>query len=358
MELTGTRVTIPAAAPTPREALALYRRMFPSSGIYWVHADAMLAKALKMPDVAEAELEEPFEEWFLRALERAARDRFTNARDAIWRSLDELLTHYRAEVPSHLDADLLEQTLFDLSHASTARMVGLDVRMDVKRRLQSIGFSPPEMLDFPGLAYRMGLMYEQLRASAEVPFPQLVRLASEHPLSTQELSAIRYARQHAAEYMRPVFSRTTQEWVNEKEYVRGLTERSLATRTHPLEAARDLARVDRALGVQRDSERVLRTEIADCRSAGTWAASIARLPPDSLIFRIPSPRACSECKRLFKDGDRERLHTKADVEAQDALGPNTKKPFHVRIRTIHPHCVCGPWFRHIGVPRQQSTEAA
>jgi len=334
------RVTF-TGAPTPDQAQALFAEIFEAPGTYVVEP---MLKA-----TAAAEDQEPFPEWFLARLEEITRERAASAREAIWSALEQLLQVHGVTTPSELDFADLHQALFDLSHASTARMVGIDVRPDVSARLVRMGFRPPEVLDFPGWAYRMGRIYDRLNASNPVPFSDIAAAAREYPLARQEIEAINHVRQRGAMYLRPIFDQTGQVWAVERdqEVVRDITERAIANRTNPIEAARELARSNRAKGLFRDTERVLRTEIAEARSTGSWLAMAGSQPPTAKLYRRPSPRACSECRRLFLDDNgKHRLYERSEIEAQDALGPNTSKPYHLRIGVIHPNCVCSPWLVH------------
>ena len=174
--------------PTPDEALVTMRQLFPDDGLYEIVK-------------AATETEDAFETWFLTELERVARERFVNGQLAIWDALDALLRRRGVEVPSQLDAWELARSLFDLSVGATSHMVGIAVAPDVAQWLQGLGFTVPEILDFPGTAYRCGLIYDQLAASPAVPFRALKELVENAvPLTATEHAAIAYARQHAGMY--------------------------------------------------------------------------------------------------------------------------------------------------------------
>lgn len=342
-----TTVTIVRGAPTPAQALRLYHELFPEHGTY------TLAKAQ-----AAREDTDPFETWFLRKLEEQTRAGYLAARDAIWQTLDALLARNGVTAPSHLDGDELAQTLTDLSRGATSRMVGIRPRPDVAERLRALGWNPTEVLDFPALAYRMGLLWERLQGVEPVAWSALHELVRDaFPLSTAEHAAVTLARNRAGIFLRPIFDATGQVWAVEHEIgpLRAWTERALRERTHPLRAASELGKQQRADGLIRDAERVMRTEIAHARSHGAWDTMI-RQQQDRLavwVYRRPSPRACAVCLALYTtDGRTPRLYRLAAVEASDAgvcnRGPTDT--WVAKIGPTHPNCMCGPWLPAEALP--------
>lgn len=340
MELT---VAIEGGHPTPAEALDLYRALFPRPGRYVVGPEA--GEVVKAGGAAAAE---DFEEWFLDALFDVARGTFQSSREAIWAALDRLIQLRGANVPSDLDLDELGEALFDLSTASTARMVGLHVPREMVRRLESIGFTTQEALDFPAVAYRMGLIYRDLAAATSpVPAERLIADAKSIPLTQAEEAAVDYARRRAGIWMRPIFDRSGTLWTAERELfpVRSRVGDALSARTSSREAARQLRNTYRALEIDRDAERVMRTEIAEASNRGAWAHAVKGWQPDTEVFRQPSRSACKGCLRLYLTPDgMPRLYTVREIEDATALGPNmgSWRTWHPVIGATHPQCVCGP----------------
>jgi len=177
------RIRIQGAPPTASHAMTAWLAAFPEPGEY------IVAKA----EVAGIELGE-FETWFLRRLYDVTRERFVTSQYAVWEVLDDLLRRRGVAAPSELDWWELNRTLFDVSTASTARLVGLRIPSGVRESLTQLGFAPPEILDFPGVAYRMGAIYQRLEAHDPMEWRELLELAKEVPLSPAEELAAEFAR--------------------------------------------------------------------------------------------------------------------------------------------------------------------
>ncbi len=323
-------------------ALATMQALFAEPGQYRVEP---MLKAVGSEPLDE------WETWFMRRLHEVTREEFVGTRAAIWEVLDGVLQESKATVPSERDYWQLHEDLFDLTHASTARMVGLDVPSPVKRRLRRMGWSEREALDFPGLAFRVGRMYDQLKEMGEqVPWENLVTAAKSYPLSTLEEATIEGIRRQAGVNLRPIMDQAGRVWTGEREIepLREVLERHTRDRSGARAAARELGNAARAEGNFRDMDRVARTELAEISGNAAWGERGKDWTPETKLFRQPNRNACKACLRLFKEpGGMPRLYTKAEVEAGDALGFNRGpwREYHVRIGTIHPSCVCAPWSR-------------
>jgi hypothetical protein len=333
-------------APTPQQALALHHELFPEAGIYRVqqldHLDDLILKAQAGED------SEPFEVWFLRELDHVTEQHFVNARLAIWEVLERLLHERGLTAPSQMAYWHLNEALFDLTTSSTARMVGLYVPADLVARLQALHFTLPEALDFPALAYRMGLIYRRLAEATPTAWPELMQLANQVPLSSVERLAVEHTRLRAGVWLRPIFDETGRVWTaaREIEPLRVIQREALEQRRSVREAARQLDNSQRARGVLRDAERVMRTEIAEARGRGAWQAGLAGTGPETKFVRTTSTRACRDCLRLYRNPDgTPRLYTRAQLEEFDRLGPNRgpREKWHITLGVTHPHCACAPW---------------
>lgn len=337
----ATRIHI-KGTPTAEQALILHDHLFPAAGTY------LLTKASPVPTLNEGEALDRFEEWFLDALEAQTRDQFVSAEQAIWDVLDQMLMRHDVAAPSHVDSFELNRALFDLTHASTARIVGLHVPDELVKRLQKLGFSVPEALDFPALAYRMALISQRLLQQPPVAWPELVRLANAVPLSSVERAAIDLARQRAGLYLKPIFDDAGRLWTTTRE-LEPLRERVAHAIEHRIpvrEAARLHGNQQRLEWIARDSARVLRTEIADARGEAAWMHEAKHALPEAKFFRQTSVNACRGCLRLHKlpDGT-PRLYTRAEIEAGNAGGVNRGnwREWRPRLGSTHPNCVCSPW---------------
>lgn len=322
-----SRVRIEGAPPSPAEALELYRAVFVGPGEYVVKAQTH---------------DENFEEWFLGALFRAAQRHYGDARAQIREALDRLLKLRGVKAPTGLGFDELHEALMDLSTASTASMVGIDVPQAVKRRLLTIGFTEQAILDFPAIAYRMGLIYRELASAAPVPFARLAARARAVPITDAENAAIDYARRRAGLWLRPIFDREGALWSAERELfpIRQRVTQALERRTAPREAARELQNTYRAAGIERDAERVIRTELAEASNRGAWAVESRTWSSDNQVFRQPSREACKGCLRLYLDPNgMPRLYAPRFVEEASAY-PNTGgwRDWMPQIGPTHPNC--------------------
>lgn len=330
-----SRVTVDGV-PSPAEALDLHKAIFPRSGEYVI-------KATDTPT-----RQEEFEEWFLKVLFDQSRGEFQSARDSIWDALDRLLEARGVTAPSDLGFGELQDALFDLGHASTARMVGFHVPEAMRQRLSSIGFTPQEQFDFPAIAYRLGLLYRDLMAAKPAPWAQLVADAWSVPLTNAEHAAVDYARKRAGIFLRPIFDREGQLWTAERELfkVKLHTARALRNRMGAREAGRHLQNVFRAEGIDRDAERVMRTEIAEASNRGAWVHAAKDWTAETKIFRQPSRGACRGCLRLYlKQNGMPRLYRPRAVEEATAAGPNRGpwREWRPQIGATHPNCCCAPF---------------
>jgi hypothetical protein len=336
----NARVEI-SGRPTGTQALRVWSEIFPVEGPY----------AIEFLGKAGGEAGEPFETWFLQRLLDVSEEHFVMSQQSIWQVLDELLLRRGIEAPSELDYWELNRVLFDLTHASTARMVGINVPREVSERLLAMGWRAPEVMDFPALAYRMGLIYARLKQAQPPQWNEVVSMARAVPLGSAERAAIEHVRRRAGVFLRPIYDETGRVWTAEREIVplRRLTEEALQHRIGTEEAARELGKQQRAQGIFRDAHRVMRTEIAEARGRGVWKTESKGLAPDELVFRQTSRTPCKGCLRLYRNPDgTPRLYTRRELEASDALGLNRGGPdkWHAVVGSTHPHCVCAPWSRY------------
>lgn len=332
--------------PSATQALRLHREIFTEEGRYEL---IYLAKA----NIQNLPF---FEEWFMRRLETVTQQHFESSELAIWQVLERYLRSHGVVAPSQLDWWELHRTMFDLSTASTARMCGIRVPPDVVQRLSTIGFSMPEVLDFPALAFRMGLLYERLQKTKPVSWPELRRIVESRPLSPVETAAIQVARQRAGNFLRPVYDRAGQVWSGQREIkpLRKIVSAALRDRTAPRAVAKEIAESESAQGVFRDSLRIARTEIQECTNVGSFAVESKGEAPDALFFRLVSKDACAGCLRLLvSDDGTPKLYRLAEFEAgQQSVNTGPRDEWHVRVGPIHPQCRCPAPQKYI--PEMQS----
>lgn len=338
----NARVDI-ASGLTTADKLAAFDALFPVAGAYAVGVlNAPLAKA-----TVGGEDTDEFENWWLQLIEDRARQEFVSARDAMWGTLETLLHERGVKAPSALAHQQLQQTLFDVSTAATARLVGVTVPAAVVERLGKIGFTSAETIDFPAIAYRAQLISARLATQAPVAWPELVRLATQAPLSSAERATIEYARNRAGLWLQPVFDESGRVWSAQREIepLRRILADGTARRKSTQEMVRQLEASQRGQGVTRDARRVCRSEIAEARGQAAWQQVRKGTTDDDRFFRQTSAHPCRGCLRLLKNpAGTPRLFTRAELDAGEAMGLNrgSWQHWHLRAGGLHPNCVCGP----------------
>lgn len=320
--------------------MASWLETFPVPGTYEVTRLESFMKAGTEYD--------PFERWFFEQLYRSATEGFRDSAEAVWRVLDQLLARRGVSAPSELEYWDLQRALFDVSRATVARMAGLHVATDVAQRLTALGWSAPEILEFPVLAYRMGLIWERLKDTKPAQWNEVLKMARSVPLSSQERGAVDYLRRRAGVWLQPIFDDVGQVWTAERELIplRRILEPGVSQGRNWKELSQELREAERAQGVFRDVDRVIRTELAEARARGSWAVDSKGWTQETKLFRVTQPHACKGCLRLYRAQDGSpKLYTMAEVLAADALGPNrgSWRDWHVVVGATHPRCVCAPF---------------
>lgn len=324
-------------SPTAEQALASWTALFGEPGEY------VIAKAEPVSSPPEGD----FESWFLRALYERTHEEFVTAQYAIWEVLDGLLRRRGVRAPSELDLWELNRALFDLTTASTARMVGLRVPTALLEELTGLGWSVPEALDFPALGYRMGLIYERLQQAKPVAWSELRSMAAAKPLTLAEHAAIDHMRRRGGIWLRPILDNAGNVWTAEREIapLRRLASAALENRTSTQEAVRELGNSQRARGIVRDAERVIRTELAESRARGVWATITKGAAPDALFFRQVAGSPCRACLRLYMKPDgTPQLYRRDELERwSETVNTGPRETWTPKIGATHPNCLCAPW---------------
>lgn len=287
---------------------------------------------------------EIFEEPFLRQLERAAKGAVRTARETVWHVLERWLRRAKVTRPSDADPFELQEALFDVTRASTASVVGIRIPDRMRPRLERLGWKPPaQEIEYPTVAYRMGLIREQLANNPGLSYEWVLKLAHKQILTPKEVAAANWARRRAGMNLAPIFDDTGRAWTARRELrpLRELVSEGIEERAEIREMIADYDQSQRGLGTTRDAERVIRTEIANARAMGAWQAEIRPLKDEQMLYRVPSTGACRGCLRLWllPDGT-PRLYTKAAFAAGEAQGFNTGdwRAWHPVIGAVHPNC--------------------
>lgn len=328
------RVVLGPYVGTSRSGAAdVLRRLFPGGGEYLVKAVSTEAPT--------------FETWFLDELYQRAQDEQRSLQELAWDALDGLLTMHGVQAPSELEAEHLYQALFDLAYGATSTIVGMRVPDPLRERLDAMGVAERDQLDFPGIAYRIGKIYETVKTEPPGPgqWERVQAAAQSVVLLPSEEIAVEQSRRRAGQYLRPLFDQGGQVWVSDREatQVRELTSRALASREGPRKAARELAATNRAEGVFRDADRVMRTEIATERSRGQWEAQ--GWDADTRVFRQVQATPCKPCVRLYTEPNgMPKLYRAGDVAAwSETVNTGPQAGWTAKIGATHPNCVCAPW---------------
>lgn len=214
------------------------------------------------------------------------------------------------------------------------------------------------------MAARHGLA---LDPAAPVRVPAGPRPPPERPLTPRERAAVDYASERAAVYMRrPVAamhgavgkvmldagrSRNRSLSEAERRMVSDVIVGSVAGRLTVEQTAQRLRDAVRGTNLTNDMERVAVTEIAFAHSWGAYVTLKASAPAgqDPKVYRIASPNACSDCRRIWGPSRNPVLYLLSAVEARENAGGNFGLPhgqWGPTIGPVHPRCCCPPLLRY------------
>ena len=136
----------------------------------------------------------------------------------------------------------------------------------------------------------------------------------------------------------------------ETQTVRRTVVEGIAEHASVAEVARSLrdATIDTAL--TNDMDRVSRTELSFAHNHGAYVALVAGLEPgeDPLVYKIVSPGACEQCRRIWGHPTNPVHYKLSVVEAWSNAGGNFRKPakqWGPTIGPTHPRCTCPPLLR-------------
>jgi hypothetical protein len=333
------------------DPLAIFERFFPEAGTYAI----LKARPPRPPGVPSEEGGPAFfVEWWMERLAQEAAARAMTLREFMLAKLSELLAAHAGRLPAPAVLEALDALLFDFRLA-VRWSVAMPLTAEQVERLQALGFSDRDVLDWPGLAYRFGLIEQALATQRRVPFTRLLDLAARAPVQTSDQVAITYARAKAAQYLTPIVLREPERAAGvaldrERALIQRMTAEAIRRETNPRQLAREFARTLRPEGFVRDFDRLARTEMQTARLQGAFAAEARARDwtAETHVYRSLAARPCQGCVRLYAvGGDRKRpqLYTVGAVQAGDALGPNTRpwREWHVVVGATHPNCLCGPW---------------
>lgn len=301
------------------------------------------------------------EQWFFCELTRLAGPRFVNGEEHVWKVVTTYLREHGGAWGNLTDNEFLQIKSAILKLAiQTSHMVGVSVPPDVERKLTGWGWSPRDVRDFPGWAYRVALIKALIESGQIQRFSELVKAAQSHPLSEAERQAIEAACTLGLKNLKPVYDAAGtliegEALEKEKEQLRDLLIEALIQRTSPLKLAREMFRVDKIAGIYRDFERVARTEMANCFHYGSFRADqiSGKFGDNDIVYRTSRPQACKLCIMLYTGSHGTPKLYRVQELLQETTPPirvsgRGDKLYRAVIGVSHPDCLCSPWSKYYG----------
>ncbi len=331
----------PSRAADP---LTLWQALFPVDGDY-------LVKAITTRGVVVHG--KRFEEWWLERLVAASREQFVDLRAVVRRAVELFIQEHGGSLADPTVLQRFERLLFDLRQGMRWA-VAQPVTPGVEAVLRELGFEDRHVLDFPGVAYRLGMLSDELaKPGAKFSWPEALAMAAKAPVMPSDELAISYLRQRAGTYLSPVVTRPVQAlhvaaMEREQQLLRTMAAEAVGQEMHPRAFARQLYKRFNEEGIFRDWERVARTEIGEARCLGAFAAErrTRGWTAETEIYRTLGATPCNGCLRLYRTaGGLPRVYTVAEVEAADSFGMNQGpwRTWHARVGITHPNCRDSPW---------------
>ena len=215
------------------------------------------------------------------------------------------------------------------------------------------------------LLFRVGKAYETAKAprnrGQSVDLKEALKVANSAPLSSRDMETLAYVQTRAASYMRrpmAVQQAAVDRVLNEAEYakVRGAVALGVREGFSTERLARELRDATQGTDLLNDMRRVARTEGMNAVHAGALVSlkeAAARMrQPDPQVYKIVSPGACDQCKRIWGPMGKPRLYRLSEIEGNN----NFQKPAREWVAVIgpvHPACLCPPLM--IWLPHMQDT---
>jgi len=217
-------------------------------------------------------------------------------------------------------------------------------------QLKRAGILRSTVTNFSGDAYALGRIVSQVGTteSLSLSYDDLKKMVLKMPRTAVEDKAIEYANNHAGEYIqgiaddllkdvRTASARSTGEALRA---VRDGVKDAIKDRKTISELKTDLfGRIDNRF---RDWQRVAHTEMTSSIQNGVYDDIRSSSPKgaDQLVFKRPSPDACSHCKRLYleSDGVTPRIFKMSELEDSN-IGKKVAD-WTPTIGPIHPWCQC------------------
>lgn len=189
----------------------------------------------------------------------------------------------------------------------------------------------------------------QLRGQV-VPLEVAMRQAHEASPTSRDTAALNYIQQRGALYMRrPVDgARTAVDRVlTDAEFGKVREAQALGVREgfSTARLARELADATKNTTLLNDMTRVARTEGMFAVHAGALVSLREHAGRQGLkdpeVYKIISPGACQECRRIWGDFGTPRVYRLSEIEGQSNFGKPARE-WGPTIGPTHPHCTCPP----------------
>jgi len=217
-------------------------------------------------------------------------------------------------------------------------------------QLKRAGILRSSVRNFSGDAYALGRIINQVGSTEAISlsFDELKKMVTKMPKTSVEERAIEFANDHAGEYIKgiaddlikDVRSTSVRKTGEALRAVRDGVKDAIKDRKTISELRTDLfARIDNRI---RDWQRVAHTEMTNAIQHGVYddIRANSKRGADQLVFKRPSPDACSHCKRLYlqEDGITPRIFKMSELEDTN-IGKRVAD-WGPTIGPIHPWCQC------------------
>lgn len=217
-------------------------------------------------------------------------------------------------------------------------------------QLKTAGILRSSVRNFSGDAFALGKIVGAVgeKEAVSLGFDELVQMVTKIPQTTVETKAIAFANEHAGEYIQGIADLMIKDVRTSAARATGAALRAVQdgvkTAIKDRETISELRTVlfDRIDDSFRDWQRVAHTEMTNSIQHGVYhdIRENSKRGSDQMVFKRPSPDACSHCKRLYLDDDgiTPRIFKMSEL-AYSNIGKKAAD-WEPTIGPIHPWCSC------------------
>lgn len=271
----------------------------------------------------------------------------------------ELIKSERAFPMTEATRIALERLFADHAAALSLRFSGGARDVEAVRRALAAGMVPPNYASLRGpstlsIMYRVGKAHDPVSPpkvrGQHVSVQEALRVAKAQPITAADMAALSYIQQRGAVYMRRPIAQMEQEvdrTLTEAEYakVRGALGRGRRGGFSTSRLERELRDATSGTALTNDMRRVARTEGMFAAHEGalvTLKDHAGRLGMrDPEVFKIISPGACAQCRRIWGDMSKPRVYRLSEIEGASNFGVK-QSDWVATIGPTHPACACPP----------------